>query len=192
MNRFPRTAAATTVLAPAVLVGSLLVAAPAHAATSTFRDAAGDIGPGVDLRRVKVTNGEQNLRVVTTHRDLVRAPASQAGGTVYLDTDRDDPGPEYALVGGYFEGTDYALLEVDGWNTNKGDVDRVECDYVSRIDYRADTVRSRFAQDCFDRDDSSDGSVRVEVKVSGVKKNGGTAVDWLGTPRTFSKPVTRG
>ncbi|GGO74186.1 hypothetical protein [Nocardioides deserti] len=176
------TAAAATA---AALV--LVAPGPASAATSTFADKAGDIGPGVDLRSVKVVNGKQNLRVVTTHRNLVPGFRSQAGGRVFLDTDPDDKGPEYVLVGGYFDGTDYALIEVDGWSDRDGD--RVECSYASLLDYEAETVRSRFAQDCFD-DDGTD--VRVEVRVSGAKKSGGTAVDWLGKPRTFSAPIPRG
>lgn len=182
----------TAAVVPTALAALLLATAgPAAAATSTFTDKADDIGPGVDLRSVKVVNGEQNLRITTTHRDLRRSPASAAGGTVFIDTDPDDKGPEYALVGGYFDGTDYALLEVEGWNTSSDDVERVSCSYRSRLDYRADTVRSRFAQDCFD-DDGDSGPVRVEVRVSGAKKGGGTAVDWLGTPRTFSATVQQG
>ncbi|MDN4173278.1 hypothetical protein QWY28_10020 [Nocardioides sp. SOB77] len=181
----PTAAAAATCLATA----SLLLATTAHAATSAFADEAGDVGPGVDLRSVKVVNGEENLRVVTTHRDLVPGFRSQAGGKVFLDTDPEDKGPEYVLVGGYFEGTDYALVAVDGWSDQDGE--RVECSYTSRLDYDAETVRSRFSQDCFDRDDATT-DVRVEVRVSGARKGGGTAVDWLGTPRTFSAPVPQG
>ncbi|MBC9732534.1 hypothetical protein [Nocardioides marmotae] len=185
-----RSMAAATAVGAAALV--LATPGAAHAATSTFTDKAGDIGPGVDLLSVKVVNGETNLRVVTTHRDLVPSYRSAAGGAVYLDTDLDSKGPEHALVGGYFDGTDYALVEVDGWGDRDGE--RVECDYASRLDYDAETVRSRFSQDCFAGDDAADDStdVRVEVRVSGAKKDGGTAVDWLGTPRTFSKAVARG
>lgn len=180
----PTSAAAAAATAAALV---LTATGPASAATSTFTDRAGDVGPGVDLRSVKVVNGKQNLRVVTTHRDLVPGFRSQAGGRVFLDTDPDDKGPEYALVGGYFEGTDYALVEVDGWSDRDGD--RVECSYLSRLDYEAETVRSRFAQDCFE---GAGTDVRVEVRVSGAKKGSGTAVDWLGKPRTFSAPIPRG
>ncbi|MDN4160944.1 hypothetical protein [Nocardioides abyssi] len=182
---FPTSALAATAAAALVLS----VPGAASAATATVTDKAGDIGPGVDLLSVKVVNGKQNVRVVTTHRNLVPSYRSQAGGKVFLDTDPDDPGPEYALVGGYFDGTDYILLEVDGWNTNKDGIEPVDCSYRSRLDYEAEMVRSRFSQDCFD-DDGTD--VRVEVKVSGAKKGGGMAVDWLGTPRTFSAPVAQG
>ena len=42
---------------------------------------------------------------------VAQAPAPQ---TTEPDTDPADPGPEYVFAGGYFVGTDYQLLEVDG------------------------------------------------------------------------------
>lgn len=159
----------------------------ASAATSSFTDQAGDVGHGVDLRTVKVVNGEKAVWVTTTHRDLVPDPASGAGGKLFLDTDPEDAGPEYALVGGYFEGTDYMLTEVEGWNTNTGAFTPADCSYRMRIDYDADTVRTRFGHDCF-----GDADLRVELRVSGTKPGGGSAVDWLGTRTTFTPWVKQG
>ena len=60
---------------------------------------------GADIHKVRVTNGEKQLRINVVHRDLVRSWRSGSSVAVYIDTDRDRTGPEYAFVGGTFEET---------------------------------------------------------------------------------------
>ncbi len=82
----PRTAALRTA---AVVLGAALSVAgatsAAHADTMTIKD------PKPNITKVKVSHGSTNITVTTT-TGRVR-PGTYL--TVYLDTDPDDPGPEY-------------------------------------------------------------------------------------------------
>jgi hypothetical protein len=175
---------ATAVVATTLSAVSL--AEPASAASSTFHDMSGDASHGGDLRSVRVVNGAKNLRVTITMRDLVPDPASGVGGALFVDTD-GRRGPEYVAVGGFFDGTDYALLRTDSWKLREA-TERVECSYRMRLNYQKDTVRFRIGSGCFNAVPGS-GVVRVEVRTSGP---GAKSADWLGAARTFSKPVARG
>lgn len=66
-------------------------------------------------------NAEHKLVVTTTHDNLRRDPKTGSAGSVYIDTDRSDKGPEFVFVGGYYAGTDYQLLHTAG--TSNGLVD---------------------------------------------------------------------
>jgi len=175
---------ATAVVATTLSAVSLTE--PASAASSTFRDKAGDVSHGGDLRSVRVVNRAKNLWVTITVRDLVPDPASGVGGALFLDTD-GQPGPEYVAVGGFFDGTDYAVLRTDSWKLRKA-TERVDCSYRMRLNYQNDTVRFRIGNGCFEAVPGS-GAVRVEVRTSGPAAK---SADWLGAARTFSKPVARG
>src|SRR5215218_4497128 len=72
------TAAAAAVAAATLALGFI---APANAASIGVTDPA-DVDHGVDLRAVRVVNGELNLKIVLNHEDLVRSPKSGAGGAV--------------------------------------------------------------------------------------------------------------
>jgi len=48
-------------------------AGPASAEAAAFADARGDISQGADIRKVRVVNGEERLRVDVRRRDLVRS-----------------------------------------------------------------------------------------------------------------------
>jgi hypothetical protein len=161
-------------------------AASASAATATFNDRFNDVSHGGDVRTVEVANKARNVWVNVTMRDLEPDPDSGVGGAVFLDTD-GQPGPEYVVVGGFFDGTDYALLRTDTWKLSKA-AERVECSYRMRLDYAADTARFRIGKRCFAEVPGS-GTVRVEVRTSAQS---GSGVDWLGAPRRFSKAVPQG
>lgn len=162
----------------------------ASAATSTFHDRAGDVRHGGDLRSVTVANKPKNVWVTVTTRDLTPAPSAGVGGAVFLDTD-GQPGPEYVAVGGFFEGTDYSLQRTDSWNVRRAGA-RVDCSYRMRLDYARDTVTFRIGTGCLAAVPGS-GRVRVEVRTGATTADGAPrAVDWLGAPRTFSRPVARG
>ena len=92
----------------AATAATLTVAGPALAASLTVTDPE-DISHGVDLRKVKVYNGDANLKVTLTHINLRKSFKTGASGSVYIDTDPTDKGPEYVFSGGFFEGTDYQL-----------------------------------------------------------------------------------
>ena len=179
-----KTLATTAALSVAAL--TLALSAPAGAASIGVADPK-DSHHGSDLRSVQVVNGDHNVRVVTTHTNLRRDPATGSAGAVYLDTDPQDRGPEFVMVGGYFEGTDYQLLHTEGFgHRNWGRP--VSGSYEMRVDYDKDLVRMRMSRAALGRP----GKVRASVKVSGLHTDGTSVVDWLGDPRSFTRWVSRG
>lgn len=166
----------------AVAALTLGLAGSAHAAGTQRTDPA-DLRHGSDLRSVRVANKADDLVVVTTHRDLRRDPSSGSGGSVFIDTDPADAGPEYVVVGGWFEGTDYALLETEGWATSQWR-EPVEGSYELRINYDTEKVRVRISQEAIGSPDA----VRVAVRAAGPN----TRVDWVGAAKSFTPWVARG
>lgn len=171
----------TALATAAVAVAGL--AAPAHADVVRRTDPS-DTGHGSDLLAVRVANRPAELVVTSTHDDLRRDPSSGSGGLVYLDTDPADRGPEYVLAGGWFVGTDYVLLDTEGFGQRQWG-EPVEGSYELGIDYAADTVRIRISQGTIGTPDE----VRVAVRASGPSR---ASVDWIGQPRTFTPWVARG
>ena len=170
--------------AAALLVGS--TGAPAQAASASFSDVAGDVTVGVDLLSVAVKHGEDKIKVVSTHDNLTASPDSAAGMVLYLDTDRDDKGPEYALVSALFEGGDYTLLAVEGWKVG---AKATPVDGFAQV--HLDTEEEQ-ATVTIDRDALEVGRhLRVAFRASG-EGDDGQERDWLGDPRDFTAPVARG
>ncbi|MGZ5417703.1 MAG: hypothetical protein ACXWDI_11010 [Nocardioides sp.] len=166
---------------------TLGLAAPATAATTTITpDALGDMAHGADIDTVKVVN-EKAVRIVIQHVDLVPSYTSGAGVTVYLDTDPKDEGPEFAFLGGLFDGTDYGLVRTEGWKVPKHPR-TVNKFYIMKLDYENDVTRIRISRAALDKP----GKVRVEVKTSGQQDDGDIVRDWLGSRREFIPWVARG
>ena len=178
-----------TIVGAAASVAALVIglATPASADSIGTKDPA-DTGHGSDLRAVEVRNNDHNLVVLTSHTNLRRDPATGSGGSVYVDTDPDDKGPEYVMVGGFFQGTDYQLLEIEGFGTRRGRP--VDGSYQLSVDYAKERVRMRMAQEAV----GDPSEVRVSVRVAGTRSDGTSAglVDWLGAPRSFTPWVARG
>lgn len=146
-----------------------------------------DLGHGVDLRSVEVEHKTRNVVVTTTHTDLQPSFRSGSSGAVFLDTDPADPGPEYLLSGGYFVGTDYSLIEVDGFS-RKAMGEPVEGSYRMSVDYDTEHVRMRISREAIGSPDE----VRVAVRVAGSRPDGSnTRRDWLGEPRSFTDWVAQ-
>jgi hypothetical protein len=179
----------TTILGTAALsVAALTLTqlAPANADGIGVRDPK-DLDHGVDLRSVVVEHGGRNVVVTTTHTDLVESFRSGSSGSVFLDTDPTNTGPEYVFAGGYFVGTDYALLHTDGF-ANKLWGEPVEGSYRMKVDYDADQVRMRISRDAL----GSPAEVRVAVRVAGTRPDGRTTrTDWLGEARSFTEWVAQ-
>ncbi len=145
-----------------------------------------DLGHGVDLRSVEVEHKAANIVVTTTHTDLRPSYTTGSSGSVFLDTDPDDRGPEYLFAGGFFRGTGYNLLEVDGFSDSSPEP--VEGSYRMRVDYDTDHVRLRISREAL----GSPEEVRVAVRVAGTRPDGSTtATDWLGKPRSFTDWVAQ-
>ena len=180
----------TTVGAAALsaTVLALGLAGPAAADSIGVRDPR-DTSHGSDLRSVHLSNGDRNVVVTTTHTNLRRDFRSGSGGAVYVDTDRSDKGPEYVFVGGFFSGTDYALLHTEGFGHRRWG-ERVDGSHEMRVDYADEQVRMRMSRQAL----GHPGRVRVAVRVSGTRRDGTShgLVDWLGEPRSFTRWVARG
>jgi hypothetical protein len=131
---------------------------------------------------VVVDHTADNLVVTTTHTNLRETFRSGSGGAVFIDTDPADAGPEYVLVGGYFVGTDYALLHTDGFADSTWGR-RVKGSYRMTVDYDRERVRTRISRAAI----GSPEQVRVAVRVAGTRTDGSsTPRDWLGEPRSFT------
>jgi hypothetical protein len=180
------TIASTAALTAAALIIGLAGAANAESIGVTDPQ---DTSHGSDLRSVVVKHNQQNVVVVNSHTNLRRDPRSGSGGAVYLDTDPTDRGPEFVFVGGYFEGTDYQLLETEGFGHRKWGRP-VDGSYIMRIKYVKDRVRMRMSRETL----GAPNQVRVAVRVSGTRSDGTSAglVDWLGAKHSFTQWVAAG
>lgn len=179
-----KTFATTAALSAAALTLSL--AAPANAASIGVKDPR-DTHHGSDLRSVELRHGDRNVVVVTSHTNLRRDPSTGSAGAVYLDTDRTNKGPEFVFVGGYFEGTDYQLLETEGFSRKKWGAP-VEGSYRMTINYAKDRVRMRMSRAALGNPDK----VRTAVRISGTRTDGTGVVDWLRQPRSYTRWVAKG
>ena len=173
-------------LAAAATLFCVIPAEPAAAVSATFNDKANDVRHGGDLRSVRVANAGQNVWITIRTRDLVADPDSGVGGAVFFDTDGDSR-PELVAVGGFFGGTDYALLRTKSWNVRSA-AERVDCSYRMRLNYDTDTARFRIARSCLASDPGSE-AVRIEVRTSAGP---GMRADWLGAARRFTRPISVG
>ncbi|HSE72799.1 MAG TPA: hypothetical protein VLA97_18680 [Nocardioidaceae bacterium] len=172
----------------ALTAGVVAVPGTANAASDVFRDARGDMaGHGADIHRVRVVN-EDRIRVRVVHENLRRSWKSNSSLTVYLDTDKRRTGPEFALIGGTFEGTDYALVKTrNGWKQGRR-VESKDCEYGMTLDYGKETATITMDRDCF----GSPKAVRVAVKTGGELASGDIVRDWLGERRELTPWVRRG
>jgi hypothetical protein len=150
-------ASAAVVSATALTLG---LTAPANADLYGIDDPQ-DTFHGSDLLAVQLKNGDRNVVVTTYHTNLRRDPATGSAGSVYLDTDRNDRGPEFVFVGGYFRGTDYQLLHTEGFGRNKWGAP-ADGSHEMTVDYAKETVRMRMSRRALDRP----GKVRVAVRMS--------------------------
>ena len=196
MNRTVKNAAGRVAAVAAVSAVAITAAASTALAQSTsFDDAHGDMKQGADIRKVRVSNGEEALRVNVRHRDLVKSFRSGSSIAVFIDTDAARTGPEYVFQGATFEGADYALLKADGFKADGNrQVPLRGGSYVMKLDYVEDVARISIDQVVLGSPDK----VRVEVKTGAeLLPEGSTTpeskeVDWLGTPKSFTPYVAKG
>ncbi|KAA1421117.1 hypothetical protein F0U44_01990 [Nocardioides humilatus] len=178
MNKIARTAAALS--AAAFTVG---LAGPANAELFGIDDP-NDSPHGSDLFAASVDHRAHKLVIETTHDNLRRAPSSGSGGVVFIDTDSEDPGPEYAFVAGFTEGTDYQLIEVEAFRPETWG-EPVEGSYSLDVDYAADTATFVISRGAIGNPDE----VRVAIRVSGPAF---ASRDWLGQAHSFTPWLARG
>lgn len=186
MSTFIRSTVLGAAAALSVAALSLTQLAPAAADGIGVADPQ-DLDHGVDLLSVDVAHKAANVVVTTTHADLQESFRSGSSGSVFIDTDPADPGPEYVFSGGFFAGTDYQLLTTDGFARSAWG-EPVEGSYRMKIDYDKETVRFRIARETLGSPDE----VRVAVRVAGTRPSGKTTkTDWLGEPRSFTDWVAQ-
>jgi hypothetical protein len=194
LNTFSTAARRVAGVAAVSALGITAFAGTALAQTSVFRDAHGDMSQGADIRRVRVVNGEDQLKINVVHRDLVRSFRSGSSLSVFIDTDPARPGPEFVFTGGTFEGADYALLKADGFKAaGNRQVPLHGGSYQMRLDYVDDVARISIDQVVL----KDPAKVRVEVKTGAemLPEGGAPAsneVDWLNAPQRFTRWVEKG
>lgn len=160
---------------------TISLASPANAERFGIDDPI-ESGHGVDLVAVTVVNAQKNLRITLTHKNLRRSSAAGAGGSVYIDTDPENKGPELVFVGGFFEGTDYQLLSTEGFGVGQWG-EPVDGYYVMKLDYAKEKTSIRISRKALSGADA----VRVAVRVSDNE-----ITDWMGRPRSYSLWLARG
>ena len=145
---------------------------------------------GSDIRAVKIRNGAENLTVRTFHNGLRPAPATGSAGRIYVDTNRNDAGPEYVFVGGFTRGTDYLLRRTEGFRVGSWGKSVARGDYIMRVAYRKDRVTFRMSRAAL----GHPGAVRVSVVASGNRTDGTSKglVDWVGPRRSFTPWIAKG
>jgi hypothetical protein len=182
-----KTIVAAVALSTAAL--TLGLAGPAQAELYGIDDPE-DTFHGSDIRAVQIRNGQENLNVTTFHSNLRRDPATGSGGRVYVDTNRNDAGPEYVFVAGFTRGTDYQLLRTEGFAADKLGRPVANGDYIMRVRYGKDRVRFRMSRPAL----GNPGAVRVSVVASGNRTDGTShgLVDWVGERRSFTPWIARG
>lgn len=172
---------ALTACAAVALVG--VVAAPAHAEFYSIDDPADASASLTDVQGLEANHGSDNLLVKVRFNELMRSSA--AGVSVFVDTDRDEKGPEFVLSSGLGDGTDYVLTEADAW---RGSERRVDCDYSARPRWGRDVFRAVISRDCFDRA----ASVRVSVRMVDEADGSHLVVDWAPRRHRWSLPIGAG
>jgi hypothetical protein len=139
---------------------------------------------------LQVRNTHDDVVVRTTHDNLRKSPRTGSGGVIYIDTGPNDKGPEYAFVAGYTVGVDYQLVRTEGFGAKNWGKPVKHGDYVMKVNYRRDTVRTTISHVAL----GNPTEVRVAVRVSGSRSDGTThgLVDWVGKPRSFTPWLAQG
>ncbi|MBA2954030.1 hypothetical protein GON03_06840 [Nocardioides sp. MAH-18] len=178
----------TSLAAVAAAALTLALAAPAHADRYGVDDPV-DTFHGSDVTALTVVNGPQNLTITTQHEGLRPVPATGSRGTVFIDTDPSDRGPEFVLTASYTRSFRFMLRATDGFDRSTWGDAVEQGDYALHVDYDRDQVRVRISQAAL----GSPSSVRVAVGVSGKRTDGTRTglTDWVGKPRQFSLWIPR-
>lgn len=179
----------TTAVALSAAALTLGLAGTAHAERYATDDPQ-DTAHGSDITGLEVRNGQKNLHVVSFHENLRRSPLTGTGGTVFIDTDPDDQGPEYMFTGGFTRGTDYVLSRTEGFGRKQWGKPVRNGDYIMRVRYHDDRVHITMSRAALG--DPTD--VRVAMRASGSRSNGTSEglTDWVGGRRSFSHWIGQG
>ena len=179
-----RSAAARTLAVAGLTLGLLGLAGPADAERYAIDDPADASGSRNDIHGLTLVHGEKRVRFVIAVDDL--RPRSDAGATLFLDTDPQDKGPEYALGTGLSSGTDYGLTRVEGWEDRDGKI--LGCDYDLKLKYRTDQVVGSIKRSCLKNPDT----VAASVKMVDTADASHPIRDWAPGKKKFGLAVSAG
>ncbi len=176
-----RTSALATAAA-AVAIAPLGLAGPAYAESTTVRDGADATTSPSDLRTVTLSHRSDRVVVRTTFTDLRRDSA--AGLRINLDTTGARPGPEYAVLSGLGDGSDYVLVRVRDWRPVG---EPMSCAHRATLDWAAEVHRLVVARSCL----GTPSRVRVGVWMRDHADASHPVTDWLLGPRRWTPWVAR-
>jgi hypothetical protein len=162
---------------------ALGVAGPASAQTTTVVDGADATASLSDIRRVAVAPQIDKVVVRTTFTDLTTD--SVAGLRINIDTDAARVGPEFVLVSGLGDGTDYFLLEARDWRVVG---EPLTCSHILRIDWDTDVARFAASRACLGNPDQ----VRVGVRMTDAYDSSHPVTDWMTGYRAWTPWMARG
>ncbi|MGH8867056.1 MAG: hypothetical protein ACRDYU_03555 [Actinomycetes bacterium] len=172
-----RTAMRTSVAAVLVAAGTFAVQTPASADSVWFADRRGDILASNDIEQVRVDNGSREgteVKVVVQLRNLRFDHVD-----VYVNTDANDPGPEYR-AGGTADSDDLTLHAVERWSSEGTLVDCPGLRVAMDTDDPSERARFRLPRTCLDEP----GAVRVAAHSSRLTSNG-SQNDWAPSYRHY-------
>ncbi len=152
-------------------VGALAGAASAQSLSIVDGpDASGSLG---DILDVRIEHRAKRVVVTTEVADLRRtSDGGPSGLSIWLDTDRSTPGPEFVFQTGLQAGQDYALLRTDGW---KPVGEQLTCRHHADFDRAADTVRLSVRRGCL----GAPTEVRIAERMRDDWDASHPIIDWL-------------
>ena len=178
-----RTTLVRAAAAAAVLTTTIGLAGPAAAETTTVIDGADTTASLSDIRRVTLAHRDTEVVVRTTFTDLRRNSA--AGLRINIDTDSSRPGPEFALLSGLGDGTDYQLMRVTDWRIHGAPK---TCSHQATISWATDVYRLEVGRACI----GSPAQVRVGVRMTDHHDPSHPVTDWMSGWRRFTGWMSRG
>lgn len=173
--------AATAALGVGLTVG---VAAPSHADSVTIND--GDATASlVNIESVTADHRTHQVVVRAKFADLAANPdGGPVSGAIYLDTKPAAAGPEFVLLAGLEDGTDYALVRMRNWKRVGGGL---TCTHNLDLDYRSNVARFTASRRCL----GTPAKVRVGMRTADQSDGSHPITDWLKSRRAFSRWLAR-
>ncbi len=172
--------------AAALLAGITLLGAPASAENMSAKDPADASASLYDIRSVKVSHQTKKLVVRVGVTDLVtETDGGPASMSLFVDTDRTRPGPEFRLGTGLQSGSDYQLVKMKKWKVQGSPL---SCGHRLVLDEARDQVKFRINSGCLRRPVS----VRVGVRMVDAYDASHPVTDWFKGRRAWTRWVDRG
>jgi len=158
-------------MAAAAAIATVITLAPAaNAETTRIDDGADATASTTDIGVVRVTHADHRVRIQVRFPDL--REDGNAGLMTWIDTDREQKGPEYAIAAPLFSGGEYVLIRSDGWKP-MGQL--VDCRYNLQLDYAEDKLVLTARRGCLDQPDQ----IRVGMRMVDYEDDSQPVTDWL-------------